>query len=312
MTDFRTGRHLPPMPLEEWEPSKKTLHRFLQVIGKIRLALTPSLNHWWHVPLYVQARGLTTGPMPTERGAAEIRIDLVDHRFEAHLSTGASRTFPLEERPLAELYREVMDAMSELGVDAGIRAVPFDLEPATPFPEDRQHHSWDRAAITRWWQVIVWSHFVLHRFKGRFTGKSTPVHLFWHSFDLAYTRFSGKKAQVRDEAGQVEREAYSHEVTSFGFWAGDDNVREPAYYAYAAPEPDGLRERPLEPAGATWVEQNGGSLAILSYEAVRTADRPDEALLAFLESSYRAGAELAGWPVEELSRSPHADEPWPG
>lgn len=311
MTDFRTGRHLPPLPLEEWEPSKKTLHRFLQVIGKIRLALTPSLNHWWHVPLYVQARGLTTGPMPTAHGVAEIRLDLVDHRFEAHLSDGASRAFPLEARPLAELYEEVMGALSELTIDAGIRAVPFDLEPATPFPEDREHASWDRAAITRWWQAILWSHNVFHLFKGRFFGKSTPVHLFWHSFDLAYTRFSGRPTTGRGGAGQVEREAYSHEVTSFGFWAGDDNVREPAYYAYAAPEPEGLRGRPLEPQGASWVEQNGGSLAILPYEAVRTADRPDRALLQFLESAYQAGAGLAGWPVEELARSPHADEPWP-
>ena len=300
--------HLPAMPLEEWKDTKTTLHLFSQIVGKVRLGLMPRKNHWWHVPLYLAPRGVTTRAIPLTSGrVVELRLDLVDHRFVAEDSTGGTETFSLEGRSVAAFHGGVMDALDRMGVQVDILAKPFDMPFETPFPEDDEHGSWDREAVERWWRVIAWSDRVFEEFAGRFYGKQTPVHLFWHSFDLALTRFSGERAPAMPEADPVSRDAYSHEVVSFGFWAGDESIPAPAYYAYAAPEPEGLTGRPLSGPGATWHDTGRGKLALLMYEDLRRADDPRQTLLSFLESAYRAGAELAGWDVDGL-RTPWAEE----
>lgn len=294
---------LPPLPYADWLPTKTTLHLYCQIVGKVRLALMPPLNHWWHVTLYPSARGLTTRSVPDGRGGAfEIVLDLVDHRLEIETSRGDRRSFPLAGQPVADFHRQLFAALGELGVEAAIDPRPFDMGVETPFAADREHHAWDRDAIARFWRVLLWSTEVIERFAGRFAGKATPVHLFWHSFDLAYTRFSGRRAPEMPDAGRVSREAYSHEVVSFGFWPGDESLPEPAYYSYVWPVPEGVADRALRPAAAEWSTRTGSPQALLRYAAVSGAERPEAALLEFLESAYAAQAEVAGWPVEELTR----------
>ncbi len=298
---------LPPLPLAEWEDTKTALHLFFQMAGKVRLALMPPQNHWWHVTLYVDARGVTTRLIPWRAGGFEIRFDLVDHHAELLTTAGARRRIELPGVSVAELYGTLFDALAAEGITARITPHPYDLPFDTPFPADREHVYADPAAVHRFWQILVWASGVFSRFAGRFTGKTTPVHLFWHSFDLALTRFSGRAAPLA-EGNAVGREAYTHEVISFGFWAGDANVRDPAFYSYAYPEPDGLRRQRLEPGGALWVERGHGSLALFPYEAARMSADPDAALLAFLESAYRAGATLSHWDVEALRHPAYGTE----
>ncbi|HEY2770862.1 MAG TPA: DUF5996 family protein [Solirubrobacteraceae bacterium] len=302
---------LPPLPFADWEPTKTTLHLWIQIVGKIRLRLAPPRNHWWHVPLYIAVRGLTTRRMHAPDGRAfQIDFDFVAHELVVSRSDGASRSFALHDGlSVAQFDAQLHEALAALGVDVVILEKPFGVPMTTPFPEDRRHASYDRSAVERFWQILDWSDGVFERFAGWYVGKSSPVHFFWHSFDLAVTRFSGRRAPAMPEADRVTQEAYSHEVVSFGFWAGDANVREPSYYCYTAPEPDGLREQPLAPGSARWAEQGGGSMALLPYEAVRTAPDPERELLRFLETAYRAGAERAGWDTEELASSwrPAAD-----
>jgi len=294
---------LPPLPLDAWEDTKTTLHLYLQVVGKVRLALMPPRNHWWHVTLYVASRGLTTRAVPYGGGGEtmQIDLDLLDHRAVVTTSEGARRSFTLG-LPVADFYRELFAALAELGVEVSIRPEPYDLAFDTPFPEDREHRAWDPAAVERFWRALVWSGGVLEEFAGRFGGKATPVHLFWHSFDLAYSRFSGRRAPEMEGAARVAREAYSHEVASFGFWAGDAQVREATFYSYVWPLPDGLTGRPLRPEAARWLESDGNVQARLPYDAVRGSADPRAALLDFLESAYQAGAGAGGWPVDELRR----------
>jgi hypothetical protein len=297
---------LPPLPLEEWEPTKDTLHLWCQIVGKVRLVSTAPRNHWWHVPLYVDVRGLTTRRMHSEDGHAfELAFDFVDHRLVLRTNDGAVDSFALVDGlSVAEFDGSLHGLLAAHGVDVEIREVPFGVPMTTPFPEDREHASYDADAAQRFWRVVDWSDGVFDEFAGWFCGKSSPVHLFWHSFDLALTRFGGKRAPTSESADAVTREAYSHEVVSFGFWAGDRTVREPAYYSYTAPEPDGLREQPLAPAEAHWASPFGpSSLALLPYEAVRAAADPRATLLEFLESAYQAGARTAGWDVENLMSS---------
>jgi hypothetical protein len=289
----------PPLPLEEWRATKNTLHLYLQIVGKIRLGLFPRLNHWWHVPLYVSTRGLTTRPIPYSGGNFEIEFDFIEHRLKITTSAGETRAFDLHDGlTVADFYRQVFENLSACGIEAKIRAVPYEAPSKTPFAEDTENKSYDQKYIERYRRILIGVNDILEEFRGRFTGKSTPVHLFWHSFDLALTRFSGKPAPVRDEAGTVEREAYSHEVISFGFWAGDDNVPAPAFYSYTAPEPKDLTNEKLEPETAFWGESNGAHLALLMYdEAVKTGN-PRRSIVEFLESAYRAGAKTAGWDAE--------------
>ena len=294
----RPRQQLPELPLSEWEATKNTLHLWAQIVGKVRMASTAPRNHWWHVPLYVDVRGLTTGRMHAGRGVAfQIDFDFVDHRLVVSTNGGAVESFELVDGlSVAEFDAKLHATLAGLGVDVPIRETPFGVPLTTPFPDDREHAAYDRGAVERFWRILDWTDGVFEEFAGWYCGKTSPVHLFWHSFDLAVSRFGDRRAPAIPDADAVTREAYSHEVVSFGFWAGDQDVREPTYYSYTAPEPVGLRLQPLHPDEGFWVEQRGGgSLALLRYEAVRTAHDPRATLLAFLESAYQAGAGAAGW-----------------
>jgi hypothetical protein len=296
---------LPELPFEPWEPTKQTLHLWAQIVGKVKLASSPPRNHWWHVALYVDVRGLTTRRLHSPAGVTfQIDFDFVDHRLVVRRGDGAAESFELVDGlSVAAFDRHLHEALRVLGIDIAIRESPFGVPTTTPFPDDEEHASYDRDAVVRFWQILDWTDWVFEEFSGWYCGKTSPVHLFWHSFDLAVTRFGGKRAPVIAGADPVTQEAYSHELVSFGFWAGDDNVREPTYYSYTSPEPAGLRETELRPGGAHWIEQGAGSLAVLPYEAVRSADDPRATLLVFLQSGYDAGAGLAGWDRGDLTSS---------
>jgi hypothetical protein len=285
---------LPELHLSDWRPTKDTLHLYCQIVGKIRLATTAPRNHWWNVPLYVDLRGLTTRRLQYNDTAFEIDFDFVDNIVVVRTADGRGGSFELEEGvPVSDFDRRLHDLLRELDVDVQINEVPYGLPwDSTPFPADVEHASWDREAVRRFGRILDWTDSVFAEFSGWFNGKTSPIHLFWHSFDLAVTRFSGRPGVVI-ENDSVEREAYSHELISFGFWPGDDNVPDAHYYSYTAPEPEGLREQPL--TIGEWAESGSGSIALLPYESVRSSGRPREALLSFLESTYEAGARLAGW-----------------
>jgi hypothetical protein len=295
---------LPPLPFPDWEPTKETVHLWAQIVGKVRLARAAPKNHWWHVTLYLDVHGLTTRVLHGADGTPfEIRFDFADHRLVVE-TPRAAESFPLVDGlSVAAFDRELHAALDRLGLDVAIVERPFGVPMTTPFPEDEEHRSYDAEAVERFWRVLDWSAGVLEEFAGWFCAKQSPVHLFWHSFDLALTRFSGRRAPAQPGADAVSREAYTHEVVSFGFWAGDLNIREPSYYSYTAPEPSGLRDRPLSPASARWTDSGGGSLALFPYEDVRTSADPKAALLEFLQSSYDAGAGAAGWNRDELNSS---------
>jgi hypothetical protein len=302
---------LPELPLGAWEPTKVTLHLWVQIVGKVRMASSPPRNHWWHVPLYVDVRGLTTRPLHAPDGTGfRIDFDFVDHRLVVETSSGADESFELHDGlSVAEFDERLHAVLARLGVDVPIREVPFGIAVTTPFPGDREHAAYDRDAVERFSRILAWSDWVLEEFSGWYCGKTSPVHLFWHSLDLALTRFGGKRAPTPSEADPVTREAYSHELVSFGFWAGDANLGEPSYYSYTAPEPAGLRERELRPAAARWGDLGTGSIALLPYDAVRASPDPRETLLAFLESGYRAGAGASGWDAADLVSSWCPDPP---
>jgi hypothetical protein len=296
---------LPELPLTEWEATKNTLHLWAQIVGKVRMASTAPRNHWWHVPFYVDVRGLTTRRMHASSGLSfEIDFDFVAHRMVVATSDGAVESFALVDGlSVADFDEQLHATLARLGIDVAIRETPFGVPMTTPFMADREHAAYDRDAVERFWRILDWTDGVFEEFAGWYCGKTSPVHLFWHSLDLAVTRFGGRRAPAIPDADPVTREAYSHEVVSFGFWAGDESLREPSYYSYTAPEPTDLRQRPLRPDDASWVERGGGSLALLPYDAVRTADDPKAALLAFLESAYQAGAGAAGWDRAGLESS---------
>jgi len=294
----------PALPYEDWRETKETLHRFAQIVGKVRMALVPPLNHWWHVTLRPSAHGLTTGPMPAGDRWAEIEFDFVDHRVHVRTSEGRAASIALRDRlPCARFYADLFAALSDVGVEVEILPRPFDLGDSPPFAQDTLHDRYDAAAVERFWTVVRRTDEVLARFASGFSGKASPTHLFWHSFDLAHARFSGRRAPAIPGADPVTAEAYSHEVIAFGWWPGDERrTPYPAFYSYTAPEPDGLTGHPLEPADAAWTDTGNGSLAVLPYDAVRAAGDPAAALLAFFESAYRAGATAAGWDVAALAR----------
>lgn len=298
-TSFTRDVQFPALPLEEWEDTKTTLHLFLQVVGKVRLALHPKMNHWWHVPFYVSVRGLTTGPISYEEIIFDMEFNLRDsgHVLKIETSEGDSKTVALKGLSVAGFYEKVFSSLNELGIVAGIKPLPYDIPEVTePFESDYQHVSYDEEYVNRFWRILIQVDSIFKVFRGWFTGKSSPVHFFWHHADLAFTLFSGKPAPVREGANPVEREASSHEIISFGFWAGDQNVREPAFYAYMLPQPSGLMDEPLSPKKAFWSPEAGE--AFLMYEDVRNADSPEKAVLDFLESVYQAGAKRANWDTD--------------
>jgi hypothetical protein len=292
----------PPMPLAAWADTKDTLHRYAQIVGKVRLACSPRRNHWWNVPFHLSGRGMTTRPMGDDPIFA-IDFDFLDHRLAVNAATGETGSFSLPGLSVATFYGRVFAALQSLGIEVTIRPVPFDLEDRTPFPEDMHHASYDPAAVTRYWRILSRVALLLEEFAGRSHVKTSPVHHFWHTFDIAVSRYSDRRARLPDTADPVTREAYSHEVMSFGFWFGDDDVPEPAFYAYVAPEPAALTGEPLQPPAARWVPSRGAHLALLRYDDVRASGDPRAAVLDFYESAYQAGARRAGWDAERL-RSP--------
>jgi hypothetical protein len=293
---------LPELPLAEWEATKETLHIWLQIVGKVRLALAPPRNHWWHATLHLDARGLTTGPMPAPGGTLfQLDFDFVDHRFLVRTAEGAVESFDLVDGlSVAAFDEKLRTILRDLGIEVSILGIPYGMATTTPFAEDIEHASYDRGAATCFWQILSWTNEVFEEFAGWYVGKTSPVQLFWHGLDLAVTRFSGREAPVAETASAVTREAYSHEVISFGFWAGDATVREPTYYSYTWPEPPGLAEQPLRPAQASWVETGSTHQARIGYDDVRTAESPRGALLDFLQSAYEAGATRAKWNLDGL------------
>jgi len=298
----------PEIPLDAWRPTKNTLHLYLQIVGKIRLTMHPRINHWWHVPFYVSPRGLTTRTIPYSGGNFEIEFDFHQHKLTMRTSGGGYEDFDLYDGlTVADFYSSVFANLAKLGIEPNIKAMPYEVPSSTPFPEDTENKAYDKKYVERFHEILVKVDDIMEEFRGRFIGKSTPVHLFWHSFDLALTRFSGKKVTPRDGAGMVEREAYSHEVISFGFWFGDDkenSVAAPAFYSYTAPEPGGLGDEPLQPEKAFWAEANGSHMALLMYDDVRASDDAREQIISFFESAYHAGAKQAGWQIEDLKIQP--------
>jgi Family of unknown function (DUF5996) len=289
----------PPIPLAEWADTKDTLHRFLQVVGKIRLDRSPGRNHWWNVPFHLTGRGITTRPMGLDPVFA-IDLDFVGHRLEVATITGDRVSFALPGLSVATFYDRLLAALASLDIAVSIHPVPFDLADATPFAQDTGHASYDPFWVTRYWQVLSQVAIVLEEFAGRTCAKTSPVHHFWHTFDLAVTRFSDRRVQHPPGVDPVTREAYSHEVISAGFWFGDANVPEPAFYAYAAPEPVGLTEEPLRPEPARWIDSRGAHLALLRYDDARATADPRASVLEFYESAYVAAATRAGWDVDRL------------
>ena len=298
------GQLWPPLPLESWQDTYATLHMWTQMAGKVRLALSPPVNHFWSVTLYVSTCGLTTSAMPYEGGTLEIEFDFLHHNLVFQTSRGLSKTIPLAPRPVADFYKEFMAALGSLGIAVEIWPMPVEVPNPIRFDKDFTHASYDREAVERFWRILIAVEAVFQEFRARFVGKSSPVHFFWGSFDLAVTRFSGRRAPERAGADPITREAYSHEVISAGFWPGSGDVRYPAFYAYAAPEPSGFSTSPILPAGAFYDLQLKEFL--LPYDAVRQAASSRKMLLDFLESTYEAGANLGKWDRSALERASHA------
>jgi hypothetical protein len=293
----------PALPLEEWRETYATLHMMTQVVGKVRLACAPMVNHWWQVALYISARGLSTSAIPYGALTFQIDFDFIDHLLHIQVSDGGEQSIELRPRPVAEFYREVLEALGALGVPVRIWSRPVEIEDPIPFDRDLQHTAYDPEFAHRCWQVLRQADRVLAEFRSGFVGKCSPVHFFWGSFDLAVTRFSGRRAPehpggIPNLADWVTREAYSRECSSFGFWPGSGAVQEPAFYAYAYPEPPGYREYQIRPKEAYYSEEMREY--ILPYEAVRNASDPDQMIHEFLKATYLACAERGRWDREEL------------
>jgi len=271
-----------------------------QIVGKVRMRLTPLLNHWWNVPLYVTARGLSTSRIPYGDRAFELRFDFVTHQLVLETSDGLVKALELEPRPVADFYAEFMAMLRSAGIDVKIWRMPVEVPYPIPFDQDRAHASYDREAVGKFWRILLSVDTVFTRFRSGFIGKSSPVHFFWGSFDLAVTRFSGRRAPERPGADPVTREAYSHEVSSVGFWPGGSGISDAAFYSYAAPEPRGFREARVRPERARYDTQLNEF--ILMYEDVRATASPSATLLEFCQSTYEAAAELGNWDRSALER----------
>jgi len=293
----------PMLPFAEWQETAVTLHMWTQIVGKIRLTLSPWTNHSWHVTLYVTSRGLTTSPIPHGVSTFEIAFDFIDHQLRIEKSDGAHRTIELKPRSVAEFYRMVMEALGDLDLSVGINTMPNEIENPIPFDRDEEHRSYDREYANRFWRVLVQTDRIFKEFRSRFCGKCSPVHFFWGSFDLAVTRFSGRPAPphpggVPHLPDEIAREAYSQEVSSLGFWTGNAAMPTPIFYSYAYPEPMGFAEAKVR-LDAAWYQPKLGEF-ILPYDTVRTAESPDEILLDFAQSTYDAASKLGKWDRDAL------------
>ncbi|MFS4417489.1 DUF5996 family protein [Maribacter sp. 2307ULW6-5] len=291
----------PALPLADWKDTKETLHRYFQIVGKLRLSQMPKDNHWWHITLYVTNSGVATGAIPQGDFTFEVAFNFLNHELLVTTSKGDVRSFALHDGlSVADFYRQLGTILQELQIGFDILARPYNLADNVPFQECTMHHTYDKGAVHTAWRILVQVDMILKEFGGRSYSKTCPVHIYWHHLDLVVTRFSGKKAPDLGNVSQVEREAYSHEVISFGFWFGDDTITEPAFYSYTYPAPPGLDKEPLLPKSAKWQDANGSPMALLMYDDVRNHENPKQEILNFLESSYKAGARLAGWDLEAL------------
>ncbi|UFS69004.1 DUF5996 family protein [Geomonas sp. RF6] len=300
-----TSNDWPSIPFAEWKDTCATLHMYTQVVGKVRLVQTTWVNHSWHTPLYVTSRGLTTSPIPYGSRTFEINFDFIEHAVHILASDGGKRTIPLAPRPVAHFYEELLARLSELNLPVQISTIPNEVAEPIPFETDRVHASYEAEQANRFWRALVQIDRVFKEFRARFIGKCSPVHFFWGSFDLAVTRFSGRPAPphpggIPHLPDWVTREAYSHEVSSCGFWPGGELLPEPIFYSYSYPEPPGFSAAPVRPAGAGY--HAGLKEFVLPYEEVRRAPSPDSALLDFLQTTYEAAAECARWDRNELER----------
>ncbi len=290
----------PALPLDSWSETYATLHMWTQMVGKVRLALTPKLNHWWNVPLYVSARGLATSAIPYGRGTFELEFDFCDQQLVLRTDDGAVRGVPLVPRSVADFYHAFLRLLSSAGIEARIWRMPVEVPAPIPFDEDRIHAAYDAERVRTFWRILTSVDHVFSEFRARFIGKCSPVHFFWGSFDLAVTRFSGRRAPERPGADAITREAYSHEVSSVGFWPGGGDIKGPAFYSYAAPEPAGFRDAGVQPAAALYHAQLGEF--ILMYDDVRGAPSPSATLLDFCQSTYEAAATRGNWERQALER----------
>jgi hypothetical protein len=291
----------PALPLEDWIDTKNTLHRWMQVVGKIRMTLTPLINHWWNVPFYVTARGLTTSEIPYGDRWFDMEFDFVSHVLRVRTNDGSEHDVPLAARSVADLHDEIFSVLKSVRIDCRIWTTPVEIDNPIPLDRDRQHKSYDRDAVERFWRILALTHGVFTKFRGEFIGKCSPVHFFWGSFDLAVTRFSGRPAPVNPNADSITREAYSHEVSSVGWWPGDNRLALPSFYSYAAPEPAGFRTAAVSPARAYYNEPLGGFY--LHHDDLRAADDPAAALLDFCRTTYAAAADAGAWDRAALERS---------
>jgi hypothetical protein len=290
----------PALPLDSWKDTYATLHMWTQMVGKVRLRLTPLLNHWWNVPLYVTACGLTTSRIPYRQRAFELRFDFLRHQLVLETTDGILKTLALAPRSVAEFYGEFMEMLRSAGIEVKIWPMPAEIPNPIAFDKDRVHGAYDAAAVERFWRILLSVDAVFGQFRAGFIGKGSPVHFFWGSFDLAVTRFSGRRAPERPGADAVTREAYSYEVSSVGFWPGGGDVKDAAFYSYAAPEPQGFKEAAVQPKAAYYEKQLGEFL--LMYEDVRKAESPTSSLLEFCQSTYAAAASLGNWDRKALER----------
>jgi hypothetical protein len=306
MPSINSTTDWPALPLADWIDTRDTLQLWLQIIGKVRLRLTPPINHSWHATFYLTARGLTTSPIPYDTRSLHLELDFVDHRLLIATTNGVSGGFPLEPQSVAVFYARLMDELTRIGMPVNISTKPNEIAIAIPFPRDEAHRAYDKDAAHRFWRVLSQADRVLKMFRARFIGKSSPVHLFWGAMDLAATRFSGRTAPLHPGGipnlpDSVTQEAYSHEVSSCGFWSGTAPVDYPAFYSYAYPQPDGFADAPVGPAGAFYSRDFGEF--ILPYDRVRESASPDDTVLEFLQSTYEAAANLGKWDRAALERS---------
>lgn len=295
-----TANLWPPLPYEAWSETRETLHMWTQIVGKVRLALSPPLNHWWQVPFYVTSRGITTSTIPYRHSSFEVVFDFINHNLLILTSAGTIKTLPLIPRSVAEFYAEFMASLRALGIQVNINTLPSEVKNPIPCEQDHVHASYDPVYANRFWRILLQIDENFKEFRSHFSGKCSPVHFFWGSFDLAVTRFSGRRAPERAGADRITREAYSHEVISCGFWPGDETFKAPAFYAYAAPEPPGLATTSVRPDSAFYSSATGGF--VLKYDDMRTASSPEQVLQEFLQTTYEAAANLAHWDREALER----------
>jgi len=289
----------PALPLDSWKDTYATLHMWSQMVGKVRLRLTPLVNHWWNVPLYVSARGLTTSRIPYGERAFELWFDFIQHQLVLETTDGLVNTLPLAPRSVADFYREFMELLRSAGIEVKIWRMPVEIPNPVPFDQDRVHASYDPKSVENFWRILLSVAAVFGEFRSGFIGKCSPVHFFWGSFDLAVSRFSGRRAPERPGADAMTREAYSHEVSSVGFWPGSGDIKGAAFYSYTVPEPQGLKEARVPPP-AFYDKQTGEF--ILMYDDVRKAASPSASLLHFCRTTYEAGASLGNWDRSALER----------